>query len=137
MAKKEKGLTTKEAFEVVDLENRLGLPAGGLQQMIAANSTPMPGVAALPMPGGAPAPEGMEGGASWQDTLAGLASPAQAPTGVAPEMDTSVLDQISDTATQDQDRLLANMLNDGGNPQAVDTSKLPSAVDRYLDKLLA
>lgn len=74
----------------------------------------------------------------WRQTALAMQQPATPLVAAAnPSLsDFEMFSQVQDAAARDQDRVLAAMLNDGA-PQPEDTSRLPTSVDRYLDKLLA
>jgi len=70
-----------------------------------------------------------------QGINAGLPPPSKQPTVQWDEA--TALAAIKDVAAQTQDRELALMFGDVVPAQRYDTSVLPSAVDRYLDKILS
>lgn len=143
MAKSVKGnppISKKDAVLLATVESEMGLPVGGLRSLAAESQAAQAAAAAAPPAMGQPMPTSGAapvGDASWQAALSDLRPAPTASTGVGQELDTSTLAAMSDQASEEQDRVLANMLNDSGDPQAEDTSKLPRAVDRYLDKILA
>lgn len=112
------GMPVEQAMQLAQAEMDQGLPPGAL--------LPQPdSVAQIQQP-------------DWRQTALAMQQPAAPVMAAAGQSlsDFEVLSQIQDAAARDQDRVLAAMLNDGA-PQPEDTGRLPTSVDRYLDKLLA
>jgi hypothetical protein len=67
--------------------------------------------------------------------LKGLVS--EAPAMSSPQGEADILAQLQSKASKDQDRVLAAALGSSALPDLPGMDNMPSAVDRYLDRLLA
>lgn len=111
----------KPDLSVVLNEINAGLPPG---------SMPDPNAPA-PLP-----PEGVQ--ADWAKKLQELQAPQMpVPGGAGQWSDADVLAAVKDKAVAAQDQTMAAMFGDVLPAKRQDTSGLPAAVDRYLDKVLS
>jgi membrane-bound lytic murein transglycosylase B len=147
-------LAGKSAPSQTDAPRAAPAPAGaagapGGRAMAAANDQQLLATAFQEMNDGLPAgsmlaqaaPQAMpEATPSWLKALESMGTPS-APTRLAARgMDDewANLDAIRDKAAADQERLMARMFADmNPDEQGNDTSNLPPAVDRYLERTLA
>lgn len=96
---------------------------------INAGLPPAPPASELP-------PEGVK--TDWADQLRKMQAPQMPlPAGGPQWNEAEVLAAVQDRAAQTQDRVLASMFGDVLPAQRNDTSNLPGAIDRYLDKMLS
>jgi hypothetical protein len=111
----------RELLATAFQEMNEGLPAGSMLAQAAPQATP-------------------EATPSWLKTLESMGAPSAPNRLVARGMDDewANLDAIRDKAAADQERLMARMFADvNPDEQGNDTSNLPPAVDRYLERTLA
>jgi hypothetical protein len=107
----------KPDLSVVINEINAGLPPGSL---------PDPNAPAVPDQ------------ADWAKKLQEMQTPQMAaPQGVGQWSDADVLAAVKDKAVAAQDQTMAAMFGDVLPVKRQDTSGLPAAVDRYLDKVLS
>lgn len=81
-------------------------------------------------------PEGVK--TDWADQLRKLQAPQMPlPAGGPQWNEADILAAVQDKAAQTQDRVLSSMFGDVLPAKRNDTSNLPGAIDRYLDKVLS
>ena len=126
-----KRVSSTDAAAIAMQEINAGLPAGALMQQMAAAEQEQEQEQLLEQPQTVAQMQQPD----WRSSLATMQQPVVAAAN--PNMvDLNMFDEVQDVAAKDQDRVLAAMLGDGG-PAPEDTRRLPTSVDRYLDKLLS
>lgn len=113
-------MSDEQALQMAQAEVEGGLPPG--QLMAQASAAPMP--------------EPVKGQPEWVQQLAALSAPQGFAAQPGAQIDESFAATLNDQVAQQQDNVLAAMFNADFKPTH-DTSQLPGAIDRYLNKLLA
>lgn len=121
--------TDKQALTLAMQEMNEGLPAGAYAEVINQLRQPAEAAAQTDSP------------ASWADAIAQLGAPTATPTRDAMNQDwteAQAIQQMQDEAQSAQDRRLAQVFGlPTSSNNRLDTDKLPPAVDRYIEKILA